>query len=288
MFWVLAAVGSATFAGVTAVLSKCGIKNTKPNVATAIRTLVVWCFAWAIVWLTGEYRQLTGIDWQAWLFLILSGLATGASWICYFKALSLGEVAKVATVDKSSVVLTVLFAIFLFPAERKLWWIKLIGLALIAVGTYTTTDLKKNETVTGKSWFFFAALSAIFAAATSILAKIGIENVPSNLATAIRTCVVLIMAWGIVIGKKEFSSVRETTKTDMLFLVLSGFATGIGWLCYYYAIQQGAVSVVVPIDKMSVLISVAFSIVVCKEKISRKRWAGLALLLAGTLWLAIV
>lgn len=285
--WVVAAVLSALFAGITAILSKCGIKNTNSNVATAIRTSIVLVMAWLIAFITGAYKTITAITVRSWVFLILSGLATGASWISYFKALSVGEVSKVAAVDKSSTVLSVLFAIILFVDERKLWWLKLIFLAVIAVGTYLMTDIKRGEEKGKLTWLIFAVLSAVFAAATSLLTKVGIENVDSNLATAIRTCVVFVMAWLIVFCRRETKFVREVNGKEAIFLVLSGIATGASWLCYYYAIQQGQVSVVVPIDKLSILITVLFSLAVFKEKLSVKAWIGLALLTAGTVCMAV-
>lgn len=288
MLWIVAAILSAVFAGVTAILSKCGIKNTNSNVATAVRTSVVLLFSWLIVFITGAYREILTVSVKSWIFLILSGAATGASWICYFKALSIGEVSKVAAVDKSSVVLSVSFAIVLFPDERNLWYIKIICLLLIGLGTFFMTDIKKAENAQGHLWLVFAMLSAVFAAATSLLAKTGIENVDSNLATAIRTCVVFVFAWLIVFAKKEGKFVKEITKRDLFFLVLSGIATGASWLFYYYAIQKGQVSVVVPIDKLSVLITVFFSIIVFKEKLSKKSWFGLALLTTGTVLMAVL
>lgn len=285
--WIAAAVLSAVFAGITAILSKCGIKNTNSDVATAIRTSVVLVFAWIIVFATGAFKTLAQISVKSWIFLILSGLATGASWICYFKALSLGEVSKVAAVDKSSVVLSVLLAIIIFPDERNLWWVKLICLAAIAAGTFMMTDIKRGGDKSKFVWLIFALLSAVFAAATSLLAKVGIENVNSNAATAIRTCVVLVMAWLIVVCRKEAKFVREVKGKEIVFLVLSGIATGASWLCYYYAIAKGQVSVVVPVDKLSILITVAFSLIVFKEKLSVKAWIGLTLLTAGTVLMAV-
>ena len=286
--WIAAAVLSAVFAGITAILSKCGIKNTNSDVATAIRTSVVSVFAWIIVFATGAFKTLAQISVKSWIFLILSGLATGASWICYFKALSLGEVSKVAAVDKSSVVLSVLLAIIIFPDERNLWWVKLICLAAIAAGTFMMTDIKRGGDKSKFVWLIFALLSAVFAAATSLLAKVGIENVNSNAATAIRTCVVLVMAWLIVVCRKEAKFVREVKGKEIVFLVLSGIATGASWLCYYYAIAKGQVSVVVPVDKLSILITVAFSLIVFKEKLSVKAWIGLTLLTAGTVLMAVL
>lgn len=287
MWWIIAAVCSAVFAGITTILSKCGVKNTNSNVATAIRTTIVLIFAWIIVFITGAERTIFSISWKSWLFLILSGLATGTSWICYFKALSLGEVSRVAAIDKSSVILSVLFAIIIFPAERNNWWIKLLCLTAIGVGTFLMLEIKGNDDKKGIIWIVFALLSAVFAAATSVLAKIGIEGVDSNLATAIRTFVVLVLAWLIVICKKEIRLVREVPKKDFLFLVLSGIATGASWLCYYYAIQKGQLSVVVPIDKMSILITVVFSVIFLKEKLSIKAWIGLTCITAGTVLMAV-
>lgn len=285
--WIVAAIFSAVFAGITAILSKCGVKNTNSDVATAIRTSVVLVFAWIIVFATGAFRTIAAISVKSWIFLVLSGLATGASWICYFKALSLGEVSKVAAVDKSSVVLSVLFAMMLFPDERNLWWVKLICLAAIAIGTYLMTNIERGAEKRKSVWFFFALLSAVFAAATSILAKIGIENVDTNAATAIRTCVVLVMTWVIVFCRKEAKFVKELKGKEIIFLVLSGIATGASWLCYYYAIAHGQVSVVVPIDKLSILITVFFSLIVFKEKLPIKAWIGLGLLTAGTILMAV-
>ncbi|MGN0788518.1 MAG: EamA family transporter [Christensenellales bacterium] len=285
--WIVAAAMSAVFAALTAILSKCGIKNVNSDVATALRTSVVLVFAWIIVLVTGVYKDIANIDTKSLVFLVLSGLATGASWICYFKALSIGEVSKVAAVDKSSVVLSVLLAIIIFPQERERWWIKLLCLVAIAVGTLLMTDIKRGEDKTRLTWLIFALLSAIFAAATSILAKIGIQNVNSNLATAIRTCVVLVMAWLIVIARGEVKTIKDVKAKDAVFLVLSGIATGASWLCYYYAIQKGQVSIVVPIDKLSILITVLFSLAVFKEKLTVKAWTGLGLLTAGTVLMAI-
>ena len=285
--WIVAAVFSAFFAGITAILSKCGIKNVNSDVATAIRTSVVLAFAWTIVFVTGAYETLSEIDPRSLIFLVLSGIATGASWICYFKALSLGEVSKVAAVDKSSVIFSVLIAIAVFPAERRLWWVKLICLAAVGAGTWLMTEIKRSEEKTKTTWFFFALLSAIFAAITSVLSKLGMENVNSDCATAIRTGIVLIMAWLIVFAKKETGLVKEVNKKDLLFLVFSGISTGISWLCYFYAIQHGQISVVVPIDKLSIVITVVFSVIFLKEKASSKDWLGLGLLTAGTLCMAI-
>lgn len=288
--WIAAAVFSAIFAGITAILSKCGLKNANSDAATALRTAIVLVMAWGMAALTGACAQIPQIQPRSWAFLILSGMATGASWICYFKALSLGEVSKVAAVDKSSTVLSVLFALLLFPDERGRWPLKLVFLALIAAGTFLMTDLKPARQAgekSGGAWFAFAALSAVFAAATSLLASAGIKNVDSNLATAIRTSVVLLLAWAIVFARKEEKAVGQFQKREVLFLVLSALATGASWLCYYYAISKGQVSVVVPVDRLSILITVLFSLVVFKEKLKPKAWAGLGLLTAGTVCMAI-
>ena len=288
--WIIMAILSSVFAALTAILSKVGLKNTNSNVATALRTSVVLVFAWAMVFITGTYKGIGQIDVKSLIFLILSGLATGASWICYFKALSIGEVSKVAAVDKSSVVLSVLFAIIIFPEERGRWWVKLICLAAIGVGTFLMIDFKKDGEGDKKSrfaWLIFALLSAVFAAATSILAKVGITGVNSNLATAIRTCVVLVLAWVIDFAKGEAKCIKEFKFKHVIFLILSGIATGASWLCYYYAIAAGQVSVVVPIDKLSILLTVLFSVIFFKEKMSVKAWIGLTLLTLGTVLMAV-
>ncbi len=285
--WIIAAIFSAVFAGLTAILAKCGIRKTNSDVATALRTVVVLMFSVLMVFIVGSQSSITGISSKSWIFLILSGLATGASWICYFKALSLGNVNKVAPIDKSSTVLSVLFAIILFGETNNLI-IKLIGTTLIGVGIYLMIEKKsadkKNENV---EWVIYAILSAVFAALTSILAKVGISGVESNLATAIRTVVILGIAWGIVFAKKEQKQITHIDKKELLFIGLSGLATGASWLFYYYAIQNGAVSVVVPIDKMSILLTVLFSRMILKESLSKKAVVGLCLMCAGTLAMAI-
>lgn len=287
--WILYACLSSVFAGATAILSKLGVKKADSDVATAIRTTVVMLLSIIVTFVTGEINSIQNVSAKSLVFLIISGFATGASWICYFKALSLGAVSKVTAVDKSSVILSVLFAIMLFPAEREKVWVKLACLVLIGVGTYLAADLKKTQSKEKKNilWLIFAVLSAVFAATTSVLAKIGIENVPSNLATTIRTCIVLVMAWAIVFCRKKSGLITDVPKKDLLFLLLSGVATAGSWLCYYYAIAQGQVSVIVPIDKLSVLITVIFSVIVLKEKLNAKTVIGLTLLTAGTVCMAI-
>ena len=285
--WLIMAALSALFAGLTAILAKCGIKKTDSDVATALRTVVVLLFAWVMVFVVGSAGTVTEISAKSIIFLILSGLATGASWICYFKALSVGDVNKVVPVDKSSTVLTVLLAIILFGETERLA-VKLIGTALLAVGVFLMIEKKKTEAKeTKRIWLPYAIGSAVFAALTSILGKIGITDVESNLGTAIRTGVVLVMAWLIVFMKGKGSELKKLDRKELVFIALSGIATGASWLCYYYAIQNGVVSVVVPIDKLSVVVSVVFSWYVFKEKLSRKALAGLILIVVGTMAMAI-
>lgn len=285
--WLTAAVFSAVFAALTAILAKCGIRKTDSDVATAIRTAVVLVFSWIMVFISGSAGSISQISAKSLIFLTLSGIATGASWICYFKALSLGDVNKVVPIDKSSTVLTVLLAIICFGETEHLA-VKLIGTALLGVGTLLMVEKKQTEnSASGKGYLLYAVGSAVFAAATSILAKVGISGVESNLATAIRTAVVLVMAWLIVIIKGKLPQLKTLDKKELGFIALSGLATGGSWLCYYYAIQNGVVSVVVPIDKMSLLPTVIFSYFVFKEKLSKKATLGLALMLAGTVVMAI-
>ena len=287
MSWVMAAVASAFFAGITSILAKCGLSETDSDVATALRTLVVLVFAWIMVAVVGSGNTITQITPRSWLFLALSGLATGGSWICYFKALSLSDVNKVVPVDKSSTVMAVLLAIVLFGETSHLE-VKLVGTAVIAVGTFMMIEKKQGASGgQSRSWLVYALLAAVFAALTSVLAKVGIEGVESNLATAIRTCFVLIMAWVIVVGKGKLSQVRHIDVRELCFLVASGVATGASWLLFYYAISAGQVSVVVQIDKLSILISIAFAWVVFKECLTPKSGVGLALIVAGTLAMSI-
>jgi len=285
--WIIAAIFSSLFAGLTSILAKCGIKKTDSDVATAVRTIVVLIFSWIMVGVVGSLDTIGDISPKSLLFLVLSGFATGASWICYFKALSMADVNKVVPIDKSSTVLTVLAAIILFNETNNLT-VKLIGTFLIGAGVLMMVEKKQTGDVKEKrSWIIYAVGAAVFAAATSILAKIGIEGVESNLGTAIRTIVVLIMAWAIVFMKGKGGQVKKIDRRELMFISLSGIATGASWLCYYYAIQTGIVSVVVPIDKLSILVSVGFSYIVFKEKLSKKAAAGLALMVAGTLAMAI-
>ena len=287
MIWIIAAILSAFFAGLTAILAKCGIRKTDSDIATALRTIVVLAFSWIMVFVVGSYDTITKINGKSLLFLILSGLATGASWICYFKALSIGDINKVAPIDKSSTILTVLLAIICFGEVSNLA-VKLIATAILAVGILLMVEKKKTEQKTeGSSWMIYAVLSAVFAALTSILAKVGISGVESNLGTAIRTGVVLVMAWVVVFIKGKQKEVKNIDKKELLFISLSGIATGASWLCYYYAIQNGIVSVIVPIDKLSIVVTVVFSYFVFKEKLSKKAFIGLCLMVLGTLLMAI-
>lgn len=285
--WLIFAVLSAFFAGVTAVLSKVGIQNVNSNLGTAIRTVVVFVFAWLMVFVAGAQSGITQIGTKTLVFLILSGLATGASWLCYFRALKYGDVNKVAPIDKSSTILTMLLA-FLFLHE-PLTWLKAVCVVLIGAGTYMM--IEKRDTKEGASsqsnWLVWAVLSAVFAALTSILGKIGISDVDSTLGTAIRTFVVLIMAWLVVLITKSGGNTKTITAKDFVFLVLSGITTGLSWLCYYRALQSGTASVVVPIDKLSILVTVAFSCTVLKERLTKKLLCGLILLVIGTLLLLV-
>ena len=280
--WITAAVLSAVFAGLTAILAKCGIRKTSSNLATALRTIVVLIFSIIMVFVVGSQQTINEIAPVSWIFLVLSGLATGASWMCYFKALSIGDVNKVVPIDKSSTILSVLLAILIFNETNNLI-VKLFGTALIGAGTYLMIEKKRATETKNTKWLLYAVLSAIFAALTSVLAKMGISGVESNLGTAIRTAVVLIMAWGIVLAKGEQKQLKGINKKELVFIALSGLATGASWLCYYYAIQNGVMSVVVPIDKMSVLITVLFSVVFLKEKMSFKSIFGLIVMSVGTL-----
>ena len=285
--WMVMAVLSAVFAAATSILAKCGIRHTDSDVATAIRTGYVLIFAWLMVLIKGSYTSIGAIDGKSLLFIVLSGLATGASWICFYKGLSLGDVNKVVAIDKSSTIITILLAIVLFNETNNLQ-IKLISTFLISVGIFLMIEKKSNDkTVESNKWLIYGFLSAIFASLTSILAKIGIANVDSTLATAIRTVVVLLMAWLIVFLKKKSNLVKNIDRKEMLFLVLSAIATLMSWLCYYYAISNGIVSIVVPIDKLSIVGVVVFSYIFFREKLSKKALFGLISLIIGTLLMTI-
>lgn len=289
--WVAFACGSAFFAGITAILAKCGIRETDPTVATAIRTIVVLAFAWVMVAVVGSSGQIGSITPMTWAFLGLSGLATGASWLCYFKALQSGDVNKVVPIDKSSTVLTMLLA-FLLLGE-PLSWASVVAMALILAGTLMMIERKPDAASAGApskrgSWLVFAVLSAVFASLTAILGKVGIEGVESNLGTAVRTIVVLVMSWVMVAVTGKAGEVRAVPRRELLFICLSGLATGASWLCYYKALQDGLASVVVPIDKLSILVTIGFSRLVFGEKLTARSGAGLALIVAGTLLMVFV
>ena len=286
MIWLVAAILSAVFAGLTSILAKCGIKKTDSDLATALRTIVVLAFSWIMVLVVGSVNTITTIEPKSLIFLILSGLATGASWICYFKALSVGDINKVVPIDKSSTILTVLLAIVCFGETSNLA-VKLIATAILAVGIFLMVEKKQADRKSERrSWMIYAILSAVFAALTSVLAKVGISGVESNLGTAIRTGVVLVMAWVIVFARGKQKEIKYIDKKELLFIALSGIATGASWLCYYYAVQNGVLSVVVPIDKLSILVTVVFSYFVFREKLSKKALIGLCLMVIGTLLMA--
>ena len=281
--WTIFAFGSAFFAGVTSILAKCGIRKTDSTVATAIRTTLVLLFSWLMVFIVGSQDQIGSIGGRTLCFLILSGLCTGASWLCYSKALQLGDVNKVVPIDKSSVVLTILLA-FLFLGE-PIGLFQGMGALLIGAGTFLMIEKKAagNTPAQGKSWLLYALGSAIFASLTSILGKVGITGVESNLGTAIRTGVVLVMAWGMVVVTGKTGAVKKVAGKELVFICISGLATGASWLCYYRALQMGPASVVVPIDKLSILVTIAFSWLVFGEKLTARSGWGLAQITAGTL-----
>lgn len=287
MLWLLFAVFSAFFAGVTAILAKIGVKNTDSTVATAIRTVVILLFSWLLVFLTGAQKSLSLVDGKTLLFLILSGLSTGASWLFYFKALVNGDVNKVAPIDKSSTILTILLAFVLLGEPITLG--KGAGIIVMGIGTalmLERRDIGQNR-AKGKSWLLYAVLSAVFASLTAILGKIGIAQIESNLGTAIRTIVVLLMAWVMVFVTRKHGEIRHIDRKSWLFICLSGVTTGLSWLCYYRALQDGQASVVVPIDKLSIVVTIAFSGFFLKERLTKKSLLGLLLIVAGTFCLLI-
>lgn len=284
--WIAFAFGSAFFAGLTSILAKCGIKNTDSNVATALRTIVVLIFSWVMVFVVGAQDGINSLSGKVLIFLVLSGLATGASWLCYFRALQIGDVNKVTPIDKSSTILTMLIA-FIFLKE-EITPLKFAAMLAIGVGTYLMIQKKETDKkANGNKWLIYAVGSAVFASLTSILGKIGIQDVNSNLGTAIRTIVVLIMAWVVVFVTGKQNTIKQIEKKSWLFLILSGITTGASWLCYYRALQTGPASIVVPIDKLSILITIAFSYVVFHEKLTLKSGGGLVLIVAGTLLLLV-
>lgn len=289
--WIACAFGSAFFAGLTSILAKCGIRNTDSTVATAIRTIIVLAFSWVMVLVAGSQGQIDDIDEKTLGFLILSGLATGASWLCYFKALQLGDVNKVVPIDKSSTVLTILLAFILL--QEPITLPKGIGVVLIGAGTFLMIEQKDPRRQKGavrterkdpsRAWLWYALGSAVFASLTAILGKVGISGVESNLGTAIRTGVVLLMAWAMVLVTGKQGQVKKVSTNELGFICLSGLATGASWLCYYKALQDGLASVVVPIDKLSILVTILFSYLVFHEKLTKRSGLGLALIIGGTL-----
>lgn len=289
--WVLYAFGSAFFAGLTSILAKCGIKKADSNVATAIRTMIVLIFSWIMVFVVGAQGQIRDVSEKTWIFLILSGIATGASWLCYFRALQIGDVNSVVPIDKSSTILTIILAFIFFREEISA--LKLVCVVLITIGTYmmiTKKEISQDEqdkTKGSHGWLFYAVLSAVFASLTSILGKVGIEEINSNLGTAIRTAVVLIMAWIVVFVTGKQHTIKHIEKNELGFICLSGLATGSSWLCYYKALQDGLASVVVSIDKLSIVVTIAFSYIVFKERLTIKSFAGLVLIIAGTLLMLV-
>ena len=287
--WILYAAGSAFFAGITSILAKCGIRKTDSTVATSLRTMVILLFSWLIVWIVGSGPQIAAISGVTLLFLVLSGAATGASWLWYFRALQTGDINKVVPIDKLSTVLTILLALLFLGEGISLR--KMVAVFLIAAGIFLMIEKKdvKDQKADGKSgWMLYAAGSAFFASLTAILGKIGISGVESNLGTAIRTAVVLIMAWGMVFITGKEKDIKKIDRKELVFICLSGIATGVSWLCYYRALQEGPASVVAPIDKLSVLVTVVFSYFVFGEKLTGKALAGLLLLTAGTVAMAVV
>lgn len=287
--WILYAVGSSFFAGITAILAKCGIRKTDSDVATAVRTVVVLLFSWLMVLITGTWEEMAQISGKTLIFLILSGLATGASWICYFHALQKGDINKVVPIDKSSTVLTILLALIFL--HEGLTWEKAVSVILIGVGTMMM--ISKQEMVTnrdnkGGGWLVYAVLSAVFASLTAILGKIGITGIDSNLGTAIRTTVVLIMAWVVVFMTGKQHEVRKIGRKELAFIGLSGLATGASWMCYYKALQEGPASVVVPIDKLSILVTIVFSWIIFHESLTKKAAVGVILITVGTVLLAVI
>lgn len=287
--WIILAFASALFAGITAILAKVGVKKTDSMLATAIRTIIILIFSWLMVLVAGSWTSIYAIDTKSLIFLILSGLATGASWLCYFKALQLGNVNKVTPIDKFSTVLTMIFAFIILGESINL--AKFAGMTAIGIGTYMMIDIKKTQqqktTGTGYAWFIYAVLSAVFASLTAILAKIGITGVESNLGTAIRTVVVLIMAWLMVFITRKQGDIKKIDLKSWIFLCLSGITTGLSWLCYFKALQDGEASIVVPIDKLSIVITVAFSYFILKEKLTLKTFLGLIFIVAGTMTLLL-
>lgn len=285
--WILLALGSALFAGLTAVLAKIGIKNTDSNLATALRTVVVAVFAWLMVFVAGAQHGISEIDPKSLVFLMLSGVTTGASWLCYFRALQRGDVNQVVPIDKSSTILTMLLSIIFL--QEPVTWLKCAAMVLIGVGTHLMIERKTAKAATddGYGWMVYAVLSALFASLTAILGKIGISGVESNLGTAMRTMVVLVMAWVLVFVSGKQREIKQVDRRSWWFLGISGITTGLSWLCFYRALQDGPASVVVPVDKLSILVTIAFGRIVLQERLRKRAFVGLLCIVAGTLTLLI-
>lgn len=279
--WILFAFGSAFFAGLTSVLAKCGIEHTNSHLATALRTIIVLIFSWIMVAIVGSFSTITSITHKTLLFLILSGISTGLSWLCYFRALQLGNINKVAAVDKTSVVLTIILSFLFF--HELITLCKIVGMIIIALGTFLMLEKKQDTAQKSNVWLIYAILSVVFASLTTILGKVGITDIESNLGTAIRTSVVLIMSWIVVFVTKSEMNMKSIPKKEYLFIALSGIATGGSWLCFYHALQTGPASLVTPIDKLSILFTILFSYIIFHEKLSKKAFIGLLLIVAGTL-----
>ena len=284
--WVLFAFLSAFFAGMTSILAKCGIKKTDSNVATFIRTLVVLPLSLLMALIVNPNFSLGAVSSKTLVFLVLSGLSTGASWLCYFRALSKGDINKVVPIDKSSTVLTIILAV-VFLGERVTVY-KTLGVVFIAIGTLLMIEKKDTEKKSeGEGWLIYALLSAFFASLTTILGKIGIEGVESNLGTAIRTAVVIVMSFIMVAFTGKTGEIKKIDKKELGFILLSGLSTGASWLCYYKVLQDGEAGIVVPIDKLSILVTIAFSYIVFKERLSKKAMLGLVMIVFGTLVLLV-
>lgn len=282
--WIAFAVGSSLLAGLTSILAKCGIRETDSTVATAIRTIVVLLFSWLMVFVVGSQNTLGSIGGKTLLFLVLSGLATGASWLCYFNALQLGDINKVVPIDKSSTVLTIVLAAILL--HESITRFSGLGAVLIGAGSFLMIEKKHTTGETKQQnnrWLLYALGSAVFASLTAILGKVGITGIESNLGTAIRTVVVLLMSWMMVLVSGKREKLHGIPRKELGFICLSGLATGGSWLCYYRALQDGPASVVVPIDKLSILVTILFSYLVFHETLTKKSALGLCAMVAGTL-----
>jgi len=286
--WFLYAIGAAIFAGLTTVLAKIGVKEVDSHLATAIRTMVVIVFSWGIVFFVGSQDGIRHIGGVTWVFLILSGLATGGAWLCRFRALKLGNVNKVTPITKTSTILTMILA-FIFLRE-PLGLVTVIGMIMMGTGTWLMLELKKGaaaENSSGKGWLFYAALSAIFASLVAILGSVGVADMDANLWTAIRTVVVAVLSWVMVYTTGGPKGIKNINTKSWVFLVLSGVATGMSWIFFYHALQIGNASLVVPIDQLSILITMGFAGWFLGEKFSRQSLIGLALLATGILLPAI-